>query len=90
VILPVGVKSIGYDAFADCSRLTRIAIPGATSELEDEDIFSGCESLAEISFGGNEDEWSLLTRGSGIRVAHSDLTIHTPRVIILDLKNKEG
>ena len=90
LILPVGVKTLGYEAFSGCSRLTRLAIPRALTEIEDMDAFFGCESLAEISFGGSELEWQLLTRGAPIRISHPDLTVHEPRVYILDIADKTG
>ena len=49
LILPVGTSSIGLDAFFGCSSLSRIAIPKRLSEIEDTEIFDGCDSLADIS-----------------------------------------
>jgi hypothetical protein len=88
LILPVGCMHIGYDAFENCSSLKRIALPKGMCELEDADIFAGCDALSEISFGGNKEGFSLLTRGEGIRVRKSDLTVFLPKIIFMDLKNE--
>jgi len=88
VILPVSVKEIGLDAFAECTSLSRIAIPKGVREIEDEDAFSSCDSLKEISFGGSETDWELLTHGRAITVERSDATVFSPRVICLNLKER--
>ena len=46
------VTSIGYDAFAWCSNLTSIEIPGSVTSIGDE-AFSGCSGLASIVFPGS-------------------------------------
>jgi hypothetical protein len=86
IILPVGTKSIGFDAFAGCTSLMRIAIPRGVTELEDEDVFSGCDSLREISFGGDEDMWKLLTHGRAIVVEDSKQRPFTPTVTFMNIK----
>ena len=88
IILPVGLKTIGFDAFAGCSSLRRIAIPKDIRELEDEDIFGACDALSEISFGGSREAWEMLCHGRSLTVERSDATLATPRVIFLDLKNE--
>ena len=88
VILPVGVKEVGLDAFAGCSSLSRIAIPKDMRELEDEEVFGGCDSLTDISFGGSREAWELLTHGKTLTVEKSDLSVSTPTVTFLNLKNE--
>ena len=88
LILPVGVEAVGLDAFSGCSALRRIAIPKNIKELEDGDVFGGCDALAEISFGGSAAEWDSLTGGKPLAVECSDLTVRLPRVSCLDLKNE--
>ena len=88
LILPVGTTSIGLDAFVGCSSLARIAIPKKVMELEDAELFYGCDSLSEISFGGNEAMFENLTRGRVITVQRSDLTLFTPKITFMDLKDE--
>ena len=87
ITIPVGVTSIGFDAFAGCSSLSRIAIPKGVAEIEDDDIFSSCDSLLEVSYGGSRDEWELLLHGKTLTVEKSDCAPHTPRVTFLNLKD---
>ena len=82
------MREIGLDAFAGCSALGRIAIPKDLRELEDEDVFGGCDSLTEISFGGSRESWELLTHGKTLTVEKSDLSCFTPTVTFLNLKNE--
>ena len=86
VILPRNLREIGIDAFFGCTSLSRIAIPKGIELIEDEEIFSSCDSLTDISFGGSREEWELLTHGKSITVEHSDLTVTTPKITFLDLK----
>jgi hypothetical protein len=86
LILPVGTQSIGFDAFADCSSLERIAIPKDVKDLEDEDVFGGCDSLKEISFGAGKSEWDTLMRGKTLTVRLSDATLRSPSVTFMNLK----
>jgi hypothetical protein len=55
-------------------------------EIEDEDIFGGCDSLGEISFGGSREGWENIMRGRALTVQKSDLTVSTPKVSFLDLE----
>jgi hypothetical protein len=90
LILPSQLRSIGFDAFAGCTSLSRIAIPKDVAEIEDSDVFSACDSLTEISFGGSREAWELLNHGKIITVEESDLSVHTPRVVFLNLNGKAG
>ena len=86
LILPFGVKTIGFDAFADCSALSRIAIPKDIFEIEDFDIFGGCDSLSEISFGGTKEKWEEIMRRRALTVQKSDLSVVTPKIIFMGLE----
>ena len=86
IILPVGVSVVGFDAFADCSSLARIAIPKDMRELEDEDVFGGCDALTDISFGGTKERWETLMRGRTLTVQRSDLSLSTPRVSFMNFE----
>ena len=65
--------------------LQRIAIPKEMREIEDLDVFSGCNSLKDISFGGSRESFEVLTRGNAITVTKSDLTVFTPTVAFMNL-----
>ena len=56
--------------------------------IEDDDAFGACDSLKAISFGGTREAWELLTHGKSIVIEHSDLSVSTPAVTFLNLKNK--
>ena len=88
LILPVGTSIIGLDAFVGCSSMTRIAIPKYLRELEDTELFFGCDLLAEISFGGSREMFDNLTRGAAISIQKSDLSTFIPKVTCLDLKDE--
>ena len=88
LILPVTVREIGFDAFAGCSSLSRIALPRGVREVEDDDIFSGCDALSEISYGGSKEDFELLFHGKSVTVKRSDLTLSTPKITFLDLKHE--
>lgn len=47
VVLPEGVRIIGYGAFSGCKNLIRINIPGSIEEAGD-NIFKGCVALKTI------------------------------------------
>ena len=68
--------------------MTRIAIPKYLRELEDTELFFGCDLLAEISFGGSAEMFDNLTRGGVIAVQKSDLTTFIPKINCLDLKDE--
>ena len=86
IILPIGVEAIGFDAFAGCSALSRIALPKDISNIEDEDVFSGCDSLSEISFGGTKDRWRELMSDKELTVKRSDGTVRSPAVRFMNFE----
>ena len=86
IILPIGVGVIGFDAFADCSSLARIAIPKDIREIEDFDIFGGCDSLTDISFGGSRERWEALMGRNILSVQKSDCTVSVPKVTFMNLE----
>ena len=86
LILPVNVQVIGFDAFADCSVLKRIAIPKDIREIEDFDIFGGCDSLSDISFGGTKEKWEALLGRNILSVQKSDCTVYIPKVNFMNLE----
>ena len=86
IILPIDVEEVGYDAFADCTSLSRIALPRGIRELEDIDVFGGCDSLELISYGGDEAGWKMLTRSDTLSIRRSDNTVSIPKILFMDLK----
>ena len=48
VIIPDGVKRIGYQAFLLCTSLTSITIPNSVTQIDD-DAFWGCSNLTSIT-----------------------------------------
>jgi hypothetical protein len=51
VIIPAGVRKIGYDAFRNCHNLANVTLPGSLETIGDY-AFSGCDRLAEITLPG--------------------------------------
>lgn len=86
IILPVGTKILGFDAFADCSSLRRIALPKELSEIEDYEAFSGCDALTDISYGGSKEEFFSLMHGRTLTLQRSDTSTFTPKIHFMDLK----
>lgn len=48
ISIPSSVKSIGKNAFKDCTNLTKIDIPDSVTSIE-EGAFSGCDALTSIN-----------------------------------------
>ena len=80
------MSSLGFDAFADCSSLKRIALPKELIEIEDFDAFSGCDALTDISFGGSESDFKSLMRGRTLTLQRSDASLFVPKIHFMDLK----
>ena len=86
LILPVSLLEIGLDGFADCKKLRRLALPKGVRELEDNEVFGGCDALREISYGGTEEKWEMLLGGETLTVPTSDGALITPKIYFLDVK----
>ena len=59
--VPEGVKGIYTLAFARCKNLLFVTIPNSV-EFIDRVVFSGCESLAEITYNGTLSEWNNIDK----------------------------
>ena len=62
IIIPKGVKTIGYAAFGNCSNLTDITLPGSigainTQYYSTDGAFYGCNSLTNVRFDGDIGDW---------------------------------
>jgi hypothetical protein len=82
----VGTAVIGFDAFADCVSLSRIAIPKDLREIEDCDTFGGCYSLYDISFGGSKEKWESIMRGNTLSIQKSDCSVFIPKISFMNLE----
>lgn len=62
IIIPKGVKTIGYAAFGNCSNLTDITLPGSIEAINTQynstdGAFYGCDSLTNVRFNGGIGDW---------------------------------
>ena len=66
VTISAGLTSIGAAAFSTCFSLNRITIPGTVTSIG-AGAFSeyGCQSLADVSYGGTEAQWETVDVGTG-------------------------
>ena len=62
VTIPVGVVSILEGAFEGCGGLTGITIPNSVATIG-EFAFFCCDALADIYYGGTEEQWDDITKG---------------------------
>ena len=52
--IPASVKSIGGHAFFRCSMLRNIRFDSDASQIEDNGIFTSCNNIAQVVFGGKK------------------------------------
>ena len=52
VILPQGIREIGFQAFSQCKHLTDITIPDSVTEIG-RSAFEGCSSLTSVTIPGS-------------------------------------
>ena len=62
-IIPVGVESIGANAFLSCMGLKSIVIPSSVKSIGDF-AFRDCIYLEEIVYEGTEAEWNVIPKGN--------------------------
>ena len=53
ILIPDGVKKIGYRAFSYCELLTSVTISASVTEIA-ERAFDWCDSLTDVYYGGTE------------------------------------
>ena len=61
LVVPDGVKSIGYRAFAESENLRSVYIPESVEEISC--AFERCNNLTAVFFGGSREEWEKMTEG---------------------------
>ena len=49
------------------------------------DVFSECDSLAEISYGGSLAEWEMISHGRVLTLLKSDGTPSTPHISFMNI-----
>ena len=59
-----GANSIGDSAFYCCTSLKSITIPESVTEIGN-DAFSCCYALTDVYYSGTEEQWNLISIGSG-------------------------
>lgn len=59
IIVNDGVMRIGSFAFCNCNNLTSVTIPQSVTFITDY-AFYGCSSLADVYYGGSEEQWKSL------------------------------
>lgn len=61
LVIPNGVRVIGYRAFAESENLRSVYIPESVEELSC--AFEHCDHLTSIFFGGTREKWEKITKG---------------------------
>ena len=74
LVIPDGVTTIGIRAFDCCGILSKIKIPASVTVIE-ESAFWGCDSLADVYYGGTEEEWNEISIGE-VNDSLLNATIH--------------
>ncbi len=60
ITIPDGVTSICWQTFDKCRGLTHVVIPSSVTSI-DVYAFNECDSLADVYYGGNEDQWNAIS-----------------------------
>ena len=74
VKIPAGVESIGEYAFMNCSALTSVTLPADVTSIGAYAFFE-CEELADVYYGGTEQDWADVELADG-NDALEEVTIH--------------
>ena len=74
ITVPNGISQLPWAVFEGCTNLKSIVLPKTLNEIRDE-VFLGCIRLSDVYFGGSEEEWNAITKGTGNQCL-LDATIH--------------
>ena len=55
-------------------------------EIEDFDVFGGCDKLTDISFGGTKEKWEAVMGRNILTVQRSDCSVYVPKISFLNLE----
>lgn len=69
IVLPDTVVSVGAKAFSKSANLKSITIPYSVTAIAS-DALEGCNSLTEIVYSGNPEEWELMKAQLGQSIAN--------------------
>ncbi|MGO5174380.1 leucine-rich repeat protein [Ruminococcus sp. LCP21S3_E8] len=64
VDIPEGVQSIGNYAFDYCQNIVELKIPKSVTSIGDTVVNDYFSKLVQVSYGGNENDWKSVTKGS--------------------------
>lgn len=74
ISIPTSLYKLRSEAFRNCKQLKKVFIP---KDIEIEfNVFSGCQSLTDITYGGTTKEWGQEDRQWGWDKDTPDFTIH--------------
>lgn len=64
LVIPDGVKSVGYRAFAESEDLRNVYIPESVEEISC--AFERCNNLTAVFFGGSREKWESVMKGNKV------------------------
>ncbi|MBQ7912183.1 MAG: leucine-rich repeat protein [Clostridia bacterium] len=74
LVIPDGVKSIGYRAFAENENLHSVYIPESVGEISC--AFERCNNLTAVFFGGSREEWESVMKGHKVNPFGAELEVY--------------
>lgn len=63
ITLPESLKNLGYGVFKTCADVKTVYIPSSLKFIDNQN-FSGCTSVTDVYYGGNEEEWNKIEIGN--------------------------
>ena len=75
VTIPEGVVSIGIGALGNCEALTSVSLPSSAASIASYAFFN-CSSLADIYYGGTQEQWMTTAIAVDGNEALSRASIH--------------
>ena len=74
--IPDGISILGNNAFANCRNLKVVYIPDSVVKIGN-NCFFNCRNLQVIAYGGRQDDWSRIKRGSNWLAGAATTNINT-------------